>query len=107
MTKYQEYVNKMIDENKEIFDIFKNLHDRYGLEQEKLQEEFNEIGGKVMQIVRTYEDRLCGRTEGSGYGSFSGNLAQKFQEELRKIFPLIDNVGIKIKPAFSLKKINL
>lgn len=107
MTKYQEYVNKMIDENKELFDVFKNLHDKYGLEQEKLQEEFNEIGGKVMQIVRTYEDKLCGRTEGSGYGSFSGNLAQKFQEELRKVFPHIDNVGIKVKPAFSLKKISL
>lgn len=109
MTKYKEYVDKMLAENKLLFDSFKEVHDRYGLEPEKWQTEFNEIGEKVMTIVRHYEDKLCNRSEGSGYASFTGNLAEKFHSEIKKIFPLIDDVGIKIKrqDAFVLKKINL
>lgn len=114
VTKYKEYVDLMIKNNKSLFDEFKSVHDRYGLEEDKLQKEFNKIGGKVQTIIRQWEDKLCGRSEGSGYASYSGNLAQKFQDEIRKLFPLIDNVGI-IKqtpaiieePIFNLKKINL
>lgn len=114
MTKYKEYFDRMMSENKELFDEFKQIHDRYGLEQEKLQAEFNEVGAKVQSVIRTWEDKLCGRSEGSGYASFTGGLAQKFQDEVRKAFPMIDNVGIISEtPAvveevvFSLKKINL
>ncbi|HWA51672.1 MAG TPA: hypothetical protein VG895_01295 [Patescibacteria group bacterium] len=114
MTKYQEYFNNMIANNKELFDEFKQIHDRYGLEEEKLQKEFNEIGAKVQTVIRQWEDKLCGRSEGSGYASYSGGLAQKFQDEVRKMFPLIDNVGIirqapalVEEPVFNLKKINL
>jgi hypothetical protein len=117
-TKYQEYFQRMLQENKSLFDEFKNIHDRYGLEEEKLQKEFNEIGSKVQTVIRNWEDKLCGRSEGSGYASYSGNLAQKFQDEVRKVFPLIDNIGIiRETPAtapvqeeseeFSLKKIDL
>ncbi|SRR5258708_35882701 len=107
----------MLDQNKSLFDEFKQIHDRYGMEQEKLQGEFNEIGVKVQLIIRQWEDKLCGRSEGSGYASYSGNLAQKFQDEIRKAFPFIDSVGIICEtsvqveevqiPLFNLKKINL
>lgn len=97
----------MLDQNKPLFDKFKDIHDRYGLEEDKLQGEFNEVGGKVQLVIREWEDKLCGRSEGSGYASYSGNLAQKFQDEIRKTFPLIDNVGIIKESPFSLKKINL
>lgn len=109
-TKYQETFKQMLAQNKELFDEFQALHDRYALDSTGLQDEFNNVGGKVQNIIRLYEDRLCGRSEGSGYGSFSGNLAEKFQMEVRKHFPKIDYVGIKVKPAtpsFSLKKITL
>jgi hypothetical protein len=109
MTKYKEYFDRMIIENKDLFDEFKAIHDRYGLEGEKIQKEFNDLGAKVQAVIRQWEDKLCGRSEGSGYASFTGGLAQKFQDEIRKIFPFIDSVGIIIKeePAFNLKKINL
>ncbi|SRR5258708_35979453 len=112
MTKYQEYVEKMLTENETLFDSFRALHDRYSLDQENIQEEFNKLGEKVMQIVRHYEDRLCNRSESSGYGTFTGGLAEKFQTEVKKHFPLIDNVGIIITttpptPEFTIKKINL
>lgn len=101
----------MISNNKELFDEFKKIHDKYGVEQELLQDEFNRIGSQVQSVIRTWEDKLCGRSEGSGYASFTGGLAQKFQDEIRAHFPMIDNVGIIREtveiPLFSLKKINL
>lgn len=109
MTKYKEYFNRMISNNKELFDEFKQIHDRYGLEEDKLQGEFNKIGGKVQIVMREWEDKLCGRSEGSGYASFTGGLAQKFQDEIRAHFPFIDNVGIirEVPAEFNLKKISL
>jgi len=113
VTKYKEYVDLMIKSNKALFDEFKSIHDRYGLEKERLQDEFNKIGSKIEITIREWEDKLCGRSEGSGYASYSGNLAQKFQDEIRKLFPLIDNIGIiqqtkvATKSTFILKKINL
>ncbi len=104
----------MIANNKDLFDEFKQIHDRYGLEQDKLQSELNRVGSKVQSVIRHWEDKLCGHSEGSGYGSYSGGLAQKFQDEIRKHFPFIDSVGIIHEtppiieePLFSLKKINL
>lgn len=118
VTKYQEYFKLMLENNKDLFNEFKLTHDKYGLDKDKLQDEFNKIGSKVQTVIREWEDKLCGRSEGSGYASYSGNLAQKFQDEIRKSFPLIDNIGIIVTQSiktqvskedlnFNLKKINL
>jgi hypothetical protein len=111
MTKYKEYFQKMIDENKELFVNFQKIHDLYNLEEEKWQEEFNKQGERVMTIIRHYEDKLCARSEANGYASFTGGLAEKFQEEIRKVYPRIDSVGIVVKYShasdFQIKKINL
>ncbi len=97
----------MVSDKKVLFDDFQIIHDNYVLDAAANQDEFNEKGKEIMNIVRHYEDILCGRSEGTGYGAFSGKLAEKFQEEVRKHFPKIDHVGVKIKPGFNLKKINL
>jgi len=115
VTKYQEYFKLMLENNKELFDKFKEIHDRYSLEKDSIQDEFNKIGSEVQAVIRAWEDKLCGRSEGSGYANYSGNLAQKFQDEVRRYFPFIDSVGIIVtkapsndkEPPFSLKKINL
>jgi hypothetical protein len=104
MPKYKEYVDKMLNQNKEAFDSFREIHDKYALNPGQWQEVFNKEGGKVMYLVRRYEDMLCNRSEGSGYGHYSGGLAEKFQSEVRKIFPQIDKIGII---PFSIKKITL
>jgi hypothetical protein len=117
MPRYKEYVVKMIEENKDIFDEFKILHDRYEQDQENLQEEYNAKGAKITDLVRDYENRLCANTERGAFVKFSGNLAEKFHEELRKVFPMIDHIGLIVTKApvktvdldqeFSLKKISL
>lgn len=116
-TKYKEYFEKMLQENKEAFESFKEVHDAYA-EDSTLQEEFNEAGKPIIAIIRDYEDRLCRTSEGSGYGSYTGSLAEKFWGEIRKDYPMIDRVGVIIKKVaisevqgevqeFELNKIDL
>lgn len=111
MVKYKEYIKKMLDENREIFDEFKKIHDEYALSSNGLQERFNKKGEKILEIVREYENRLCTNTERGMYNKFSTGLAQKFQDEVRKLFPMIDHVGLKVAKEnnsdFFIKKIKL
>ena len=94
MTKYKEYFQKMLNENKEVFDAFAKLHFEYSMDEDGLQTKFNEEGEKVLEIIREYEDRLCRNTERGAYNKFSGGLAEKFQELVRAHFPLVDHIGL-------------
>lgn len=106
MTKYKEYFDKMVSENKVAFDEFTRVHFEYSIDQDKNQEKFNEEGEKINKIIHEYEDRLCKHSEGAGFGKYTSNLAEKFQDEVRSHFPLIDHIGIVVN-KFSLKKIKL
>lgn len=111
----------MLSQHKSEFDNFRPIHDAYMLNSSKHQEEFNERGKKIMDIVKDWEDKLCRRSEGNGYAAFTEKLAEKFMGEVRKEFPMIDRVGLVMKkmkpldsarskpatPAFALNKINL
>lgn len=99
----------MIKDNKEVFDEFQKIHDAYALNEAENQEQFNEKGKAVMNIVRKYEDILCKRSEVHGFGEYTSKLAEKFQNEVRKNFPKIDQVGIKrmvMKPVESAPPIS-
>lgn len=112
MTKYQEYYKRMCEEHAETFQKFREVHTNYQ-NGHISQEEYNNEGKPIISLIREYEDRLCNHSEGSGYASYSGNLAEKFWGEIRKDFPLIDRVGVIIKKVevaavdFELRKINL
>ncbi|MDO8551737.1 MAG: hypothetical protein Q7S03_03620 [bacterium] len=117
MTKYREIFQEMLEQNKELFDSFRELHDQYALNPEKWKKEFNEKGEEILALMRRYENRLCKHSEGSGFGKFTGNLAEKFHEEVRNLFPQIDNIGLSTsarpsrdgsaKPDFEIKRILL
>ena len=97
----------MLAENKGEFTEFRKLHDRYAMDEDNLQEEFNIGGKKIQAIIREYEDRLCKNTEKT-YSMFTGNLSEKFWSEVRAEFPMIDHIGIiGSKPGFTLRKITL
>jgi len=106
-------VNRMLEANPDLFKEFKLVHDNYSIEQERIQDKFNEIGAKVMEIVNEWENKLCRQSEKGGYSQFSPKLAEKFRDELRKLFPYIDHIGIQVSYApilnneFSLRKINV
>lgn len=104
MTKYKEYYEKMLSENKEAFDDFAKLHMEYSMDEEKLQEKFNSEGAKILKIIHEWETRLCKTSEGAGFGSYTGNLSEKFQAEVKAHFPLIDHIGIIVN-KFKIKKL--
>jgi ribosomal protein S17E len=114
MSRYKDYVQKMFSENKEVLDEFKTIHDEYSLNPEKWQATLNERGAKILEIINEYENRLCKNTERGRYIKYSSTLAEKFHNEVRKAFPMIDYVGIRVvtnkiqkKPDFQIKKIKL
>lgn len=115
MVRYKEYFQKMIKENKDVFDAFTKIHFDYSIDPKGMQKIFNLEGGKVQDIIRDYENRLCSNTERGMYNRYSGGLAEKFQDEIRGHFPLIDHVGLVADTAqtpaevdtFKLKKITL
>lgn len=108
MAKYKEYIQRMLENNKEAFDDFRKIHDKYCLavDKDSLQDNYNQEGAKIMEIIEEWEQRLCSSSERAGYGSYSGSLAEKFHEEIKKIFPMIDHIGLIIE-KFEIKKINL
>lgn len=96
----------MINTNQEVFDEFRKVHALYDLDQDKWQEKFNTEGERIVKLVKEWENKLCKQSEKAGYSNYTGILAEKFQSEVKKEFPLIDHVGLIIK-KFTIKKINL
>ncbi len=94
MTKTQKVVVDMLEHNKELFDCFREIHDKFALDPEPNRDKFNEIGRDIQDVMRRYENILCGKSESSGYSKFSTNLADKFQAEVKSIFPKINSIGV-------------
>ena len=72
----------MVSENKEAFDKFTRAHFEYSIDNDKNQENFNKEGESVLKIIHEWEDRLCKQSEKAGFGSYTVNLAEKFQAEI-------------------------
>lgn len=94
MTKYKSVFNDMLKKHKELFIRFKITHDLYAGDPKTHKAEFNQQGKIIVEIIREYENLVCGKSENSGYGKFSSTLSDKFWGEVRKNYPRIDFVGI-------------
>lgn len=95
MQKYQQFFQLMQENNKDLFDNFKQVHDAYIIAPEVNKARFNALGSEVLDVIRDWERRLCGKSESGQFGKFSSGLAQKFWDEIRKVYPKIDFVGIR------------
>lgn len=89
-----------------MFEKFQRLHDRYALDEERWQEKFNKEGEKILNVIREYENKLCFQSEKGGYSHFTPKLSEKFREEVKKHFSMIEHIGLKME-VFELKKIKL
>lgn len=85
----------MLDNNKEVFENFKDIHDHYVMEPLNYQKVFNEYGKEILEIIQDYENRLCSKSESGGFGKFSTNLADKFRLEVKKYIPKLDSIGLQ------------
>lgn len=94
--KYLELFNEMVEKHEKEFDVFQQLHDKYEGDPKRWQGEFNEEGEKIMEIVRVYENRLCGHMENTNNATYSASLAEKFRNEIKRYLPKLDMVGVTL-----------
>jgi len=74
---------------------FKVLHDKYASDPDRFQDEYNQEGEKILEIINKYERMLTSHTENSGYGKYAGNLSDKFRAAVKLIYPKLDFIGLK------------
>lgn len=94
MSKYKKQIEEMLEVHKDIFQPFKELHNKYAQDPKTWQEKFNEEGQDILRIIKRWESNLCSKSEAGKYGIFSANLSSKFWDEVRAIFPKIDYIGM-------------
>jgi hypothetical protein len=95
MPKYRAYFREMVEQNQALFADFKIIHDEYEKDQVSHQVVFNKQGEVVVELIRDWERRLCGGMEKGNNAKYSANLSEKFWNEVRAFFPMIDYVGVK------------
>jgi hypothetical protein len=95
MSKYRQTVQQMLEENKDLFDNFKAVHDAYVINPDINKAKFNALGSEVMDVIRDYERRFLGHMSRGTYGKFAANVSDKFLSEIEKIFPKIMFVGVE------------
>ena len=95
MSEYRKMIAFMLEQNKELFDNFKEIHDEYAMNPKEWQKLFNQYGSEILDVIRDYERKLLVKMGSGKYGQFSTNVSDKYWDEVRKIFPKIDFVGIK------------
>ena len=69
----------------------------------------------MLEVIQEWENKLCMQSEKGGYAHFTSGLAEKFKNVIRKDYPEIDNVGLKVistgkidtNGEFNIKRINL
>jgi hypothetical protein len=94
--KYKEFVTNMFELHKEPFQKFMLLCQDYMTDRAKYSDEFNREGKEIKAICLEWEAKLCGRMERGKNSVYSQNLSEKYWEEVRKYFPCIDEVGMKV-----------
>lgn len=92
--KYKHYYNLMVTNNSELFQKFSKIHQAFTTDPQKWQSQFHEVGRDVKDVMRDWERRLCSGTEKGNYAQYSSKLSEKFWSEIKKNFPLIDEVGL-------------
>ncbi|MFH2118393.1 MAG: hypothetical protein ABII10_01505 [Candidatus Paceibacterota bacterium] len=92
--KYKQYLQLMTEQNKDLFAEFAKVHEQYGADPKKHEQEFNNLGSQVTEVVRDWDRRLCSAMGRGQFSQYSQNLSEKFWGEVRKLFPLIDQVGV-------------
>lgn len=89
----------MLAKHQDQFDEFKKIHDLFEKDRMKYQDEYNHLGSDIMDIIIDWEKRLCRQMEGGKNGVYSANLSEKFRDEIKKIYPKLDLIGVRLVVA--------
>ena len=89
--KYKKMFDEMMEKNKDLFAQYNEVQDNYDKNPKKYAEELSEMQRKVLRVIKNTENALCSRTENTGHGNYSTALADKFWEEVRAVFPRVED----------------
>lgn len=95
--KFRQILKDTYAQHAAVFEALRPIHDAYAANRKAVQDEFNQVGAPVMVILKEAEQRLCRQTETGGYGQYSSKLADKFWAEVKKDWPYIEWIGVKIQ----------
>jgi hypothetical protein len=95
MVKYKEYFKMMFDQNKELFQKFMLLSQDYMKDKSRFKAQFDLEGREVLDVVESWERRLCKHMEKGSNSVYSSTLSEKFRGEVKKIIPCFDEIGLK------------
>lgn len=96
MTKYAKFYQLMCEQHTELLSSFDPIHKQYAKNQSNA-EQFHSVGLRVLDVVRSWERKLCSGMERGQHAQYSANLATKFWDLVKQRFPLIDQVGLKTR----------
>lgn len=85
----------MWEAHKEILESFLVIHDKFKSNKKAYTKEFNEQGKAVREIMEEWDKKLCTQMERGKNGVFSSKVSEKFWNEVKKDFPLIEFVGVQ------------
>ena len=89
-----------MDKEGKLFADFKKIHDAFQANPEENAERFHREGRDVLDVIRSFERKLCSGMERTNNSVYSDKVAEKFWDEVRKELPLIDQVGVTVRQAF-------
>lgn len=95
MTKFKQYFQQMVDQESELFSKFKVIHDGYVEDRKTYSKDFHEVGKQVIEVIHTWEQKLCCGMERGKNAVYSDKLADKFWAEVKTLYSHIDLVGVK------------
>ncbi len=96
-TKYREYYQRMVAENRQLFDEFLKVNDAFRSDPSANADEFHSLGQKVVDRVRDFDRRLCSAMGRGVFSTYSQKLSEKFWDLVRQDFDQIDMVGVRVK----------
>lgn len=95
--KYLFYYEMMVRKNGPLLASFKILHDNYNRDKKMYGAQFHRQGRDVLDVMRSYERKLCSGMERTKNSAYSDQLASKFWARIRQDYPLIDEVGLVVR----------
>lgn len=92
--KYKHFYSLMLEHNTELFEKFTKIHEGFSTDPKTWSDQFHDVGREIKDVMHDWERRLCSGTERGNYAQYSSKLSEKFWAEIKKDFPLIDQVGL-------------
>jgi len=95
--KYQQFYDLLWENNQELLEEFRVIHDAFAQGDSSKEEEFHSVGIRVLDKIREWDRRLCSGMSRGQFSQYTVKLSEKFWERVRKDFSLIDEVGVRTR----------